>query len=273
VRRVELGSASALDQKLAAWRGQIQTGRAAAEAGRELARLVWEPLRPHVTDVSTVLVAPDGHLAFLPWGALPDREPGSVVLQRRAFAVVGSGRQVAELARNNPARTGRGLLAVGGVDDGKEVAGARTVVASLWDIGDEATQRLMAEFYKNLWEKRQPKLEALRQAQLTLLREYKPYGGPARTGVVTSGPRRVEAPGEEAGRSRARVAAAVLLCGVRPLGRLALTRPQGMPGKSTANLPQKPSRRQLNLRPTCGLHRSPGLSIVGNPAISAQKGA
>jgi CHAT domain-containing protein len=66
------------------------------------------------------------------------------------------------------ASAGEGML---GLQRAFQVAGARALVASLWKVDDAATAVLMEEFYSNLWKRKLPKLEALRQAQLTLLKE------------------------------------------------------------------------------------------------------
>ena len=47
-------------------------------------------------------------------------------------------------------------------------AGTPSVVASLWKVDDSSTAHLMSSFYKNL--KTMTKVEALRQAQLTMIR-------------------------------------------------------------------------------------------------------
>jgi CHAT domain-containing protein len=70
--------------------------------------------------------------------------------------------------------TGRGEEAGGegvfGLQRALHLGGARAVVASLWKVDDDATAALMALFYRNLWEHKQPPLQALRGAQLTLRR-------------------------------------------------------------------------------------------------------
>jgi CHAT domain-containing protein len=50
------------------------------------------------------------------------------------------------------------------------LAGTRNVVASLWKVPDAPTAALMALFYRNLWDKQMPPLEALRHAQLEIYR-------------------------------------------------------------------------------------------------------
>lgn len=61
---------------------------------------------------------------------------------------------------------GEGLV---GLTRAFQYAGARSVVASLWGVSDVSTSELMKRFYENL-KSGQPKDEAMRNAQLALLR-------------------------------------------------------------------------------------------------------
>jgi CHAT domain-containing protein len=91
-----------------------------------------------------------------------------------------------DLAVLSACETGLGQTAGGegmlGLQRAFQVAGAKSTVTSLWSVDDAATQMLMTEFYKRLWDREHPvgKLEALRQAQLEMLRHYDPKSGQLR---------------------------------------------------------------------------------------------
>ena len=62
--------------------------------------------------------------------------------------------------------------AIAGLQRSFQIAGADTVIASLWKVDDRATQTLMVKFYENLWQHKMSKPEALRMAQLAMLKRY-----------------------------------------------------------------------------------------------------
>jgi tetratricopeptide (TPR) repeat protein/CHAT domain-containing protein len=103
-------------------------------------------------------------------GANRDPEHGFLTAEEVAGLDLGG----CDLAVLSACETGLGKVADGegmlGLQRAFQAAGARTLVASLWGVNDAATSVLMEEFYANLCGKQLPKLEALRQAQLTVLR-------------------------------------------------------------------------------------------------------
>jgi tetratricopeptide (TPR) repeat protein/CHAT domain-containing protein len=133
----------------------------------------------HFTDRQTLLGLPPGLLSGL---ALAGANRGRVAGDpERTDAGILTALDVAELDLENTdlvvlsaCETGLGQEAGGegllGLQRAFQVAGARAVVASLWQVDDELTQQMMAAFYANLWQKRLPTVEALRQAQLQILR-------------------------------------------------------------------------------------------------------
>ncbi|HZZ26893.1 MAG TPA: CHAT domain-containing protein [Pirellulales bacterium] len=110
-------------------------------------------------------------------GANQQAEPGQDDGILTALAVEELDLSHVQLATLSACETGLGQTAGGegvlGLQRAFQLAGARSTVAMLWKIPDKASQLLMTDFYENLWDKDQhfSKLEALRQAQLKMLRE------------------------------------------------------------------------------------------------------
>jgi tetratricopeptide (TPR) repeat protein/CHAT domain-containing protein len=104
-------------------------------------------------------------------GANADRDKGVLTAEE----VMALDLRGTELAVLSACETGLGKVSgsqgVEGLQQAFHAAGARSLVASLWHVDDAATSVLMEEFYANLWQKRLSRADALRQAQLTVLKD------------------------------------------------------------------------------------------------------
>jgi CHAT domain-containing protein len=89
-----------------------------------------------------------------------------------AESIAGLPLQDLELVVLSACESGLGLVGGGegvyGLQRAFHLAGAHNVVASLWQVDDQATAALMAIFYDQLWREHKPPIEALRTAQLRL---------------------------------------------------------------------------------------------------------
>jgi CHAT domain-containing protein len=99
-----------------------------------------------------------------PAGVLTAQDVESVDLRGCEVAVLSAG----QTALGDVKRS-QGVL---GLQRSFHAAGVKTLVSSLWSVHDGATLVLMEEFYTRLWGKKKvSRLEALRQAQLAVLRD------------------------------------------------------------------------------------------------------
>jgi len=130
---VPLGASGPIDRAVRAWRQALvaRTPAPMQAAALELSRRVWEPLKPHLEEAATVLVAPDGALTQFPLAALPGRRPGTYLLEDLAIGYVSSAHRLVEtLAAPSEAKPKRpdaevsGLLAIGGIDYQADAGGA-----------------------------------------------------------------------------------------------------------------------------------------------------
>ncbi|MFN0009169.1 MAG: CHAT domain-containing protein [Planctomycetota bacterium] len=78
-----------------------------------------------------------------------------------------------DTARGEMRRAGQGIASL---QKALQIAGARSVVTSLWRVPDEATKELMLDFYRCVWVEKKPKWQALWEAK-TRLRDAKDEQG------------------------------------------------------------------------------------------------
>jgi CHAT domain-containing protein/tetratricopeptide (TPR) repeat protein len=125
---VHLGPADPIASAVLSWRASLvrEQGREPvsgdpapeeeATPERDLRRLVWEKVEPHLAGCTTVIVIPDGVLTQVPWAALPGKWPGSYLIEEYAIATASHGQQLFARLTQGPAPEGGELLLVGGVD-------------------------------------------------------------------------------------------------------------------------------------------------------------
>ena len=145
VAMIDLGLIGPIDAAVGHWRevhcGQVAGKGADDQPSAFLRRMVWEPLLPHLENVHTVLISPDGTLNQIPWSALPGSKAKSYLLEDYAIATLPVPQMLPELESAAPLNSAAApLLLVGDVDfsaTGRQVrwfdAGSDWASHSVWN--------------------------------------------------------------------------------------------------------------------------------------------
>lgn len=72
-------------------------------------------------------------------------------------------------------RAGQGVASL---QKALHMAGARSVITSLWKVPDETTKELMLDFYRRMWVEKKPKRQALWEAKMRMRNARDPDGRP-----------------------------------------------------------------------------------------------
>jgi tetratricopeptide (TPR) repeat protein len=121
---LDLGPTAPIHRAVEDWLLAVNgpAGKTAGGPAQELRQRVWLPIEKAIGKASTILLAPDGALARLPFAALPGRKAGSYLLEEVRIAYLPSALHLLGWSAP-PARAARGLLLVGGLDYGKREKG------------------------------------------------------------------------------------------------------------------------------------------------------
>ena len=98
---VDIGESKPINEALEFICNRMSEGRGYAAADllaslRKVSDLVYAPLAKHLTNVSHLIICPDGQLSRLPFEMLSHE--GRFVIEDKTISYVGSGREIARLA-------------------------------------------------------------------------------------------------------------------------------------------------------------------------------
>jgi len=124
---------------------------------QELAAIVWDPLRPYVTNAKRVIISPDGPLWLFPFATLPG-DSHEYLIQERTISCALSGRHFClSGSTRHKFVAGSGLLIVGGVEFEHE--------QGLPELpGSPAAAAYIAELYRRTHAGESPSVLTKRQA-------------------------------------------------------------------------------------------------------------
>jgi MYXO-CTERM domain-containing protein len=109
---IDLGESARIDEKVKAFRAALRDPkrRDVPRLGRSVDELVLRPIRARMGEARAILLAPDGELNLIPFGALTD-EQGRYLVESTSFTYLTSGRDLLRLAARGESRQGDAIFA------------------------------------------------------------------------------------------------------------------------------------------------------------------
>jgi hypothetical protein len=156
---VQLGRAADIESAINAWYGHLldkngmpqwnESGTAPLPSLRTqaqaIAHLIWKPIESFVKNSSKVVIAPDGLLWRLPFGALPGNRDHHFLIQDHQLSYVFSGQHLSAIAAGSSETKNPSLFLINEIDYGD-----KQKTGQLSDVGDPAwTKRMSAAFATN----------------------------------------------------------------------------------------------------------------------------
>jgi len=116
VQRIELGSEAEVDDAVTAYYERVRDPNPSRldRAGHRLREVVWDPVAAELGAPTLVYLVPDGAIARVSYGGLPEKKTG-YLLETQRFTYLD---RASVLLREAPARQGSGSLVMGGLDYG-----------------------------------------------------------------------------------------------------------------------------------------------------------
>ena len=121
---IDYGEAEPIEKLITEFRRALTRprGTLARDLGRRLDTLLMQPVRPHLGAITHLMLAPEGLLNLIPFGALMD-EDNRYLLESVSFNYLNSGRDLLRLENDEKPRSPALVIANANFDGGEHVTG------------------------------------------------------------------------------------------------------------------------------------------------------
>ena len=171
VERVDLGEAAPINESVAVICKRMSASQFEAKdlagALQRLSKLVYAPLAPRLTNVSHLILCPDGQLSRVPFEMLPVGD--KFLVEEKTISYVTSGREVARFASSAANARDSKSVVMGNPDFNFDLAGARPMNPAIQLAGGPLEPRSLTRDYNGLTFQPLPGAEAEARSVAKLL--------------------------------------------------------------------------------------------------------